>query len=174
VIRPLAFGLLLLGAAGFALAQETSTAPAPPAESDLVKAAQSAKSQRAGKKSKKKVITNADVKRAKAKLIVTSKPPMPVVTAKGDEKGPMEKADELYHLRKAAEEKLTVSEKRVTELERELNIIEQSYYNSTDPNYRDNVIAKQFDQTKRQLAEARRDLADARDTLSATDRPPQP
>lgn len=166
---------MFFGAAGLALAQqETSTAPPAPAESDLVKAANAAKAQRAGKASKKKVITNADVKRSKAKLIVTAKPPLPASSVKADEKGPMEKADELYHARKAAEEKLAVSEKRVADLERELDVIEQSYYNSTDPNYRDSVIARQFDQTKRQLADARRDLADARDTLSATDRPPQP
>jgi hypothetical protein len=44
--------------------------------------------------------------------------------------------------------------------------VEQSFYDENDANYRDTVIQKRFDQTKRQLDDARTELAEARDVLS--------
>ena len=64
-------------------------------------------------------------------------------------------------------EHITTLEKKVADLDKSLNLIEQSFYAENDPNYRDDVIQKRFEQTKRQLGDARKELADARDALAA-------
>ena len=51
----------------------------------------------------------------------------------------------------------------MSELEKELRRIEDSYYAENDPNYRDKTIQDRFNQTKQQLDDARKELADARD-----------
>lgn len=162
------------------VAQETTTAtttaappPKPkPVESDLVKAARAAKAKKLA--STKKPITNADLKKAKTKLIVYHPVPVTVTdttastaTATTDTKGPLTKDDERYRARKAAEERVNVASAKVSDLEKEIDRVEQSYYNTNDPNERDTVIAKRFAQTRRQLEDARKELADARDALAA-------
>jgi len=135
-------------------------------ESDLVKAANAAKASRSGGKTK--VITNADVKKAKAKLKETSsggQAPAPVPT--GEAPVLHRNSDQLYKARHTATDRVTASEKKVADLEKSLDGIEQSFYTENDPNYRDDVIQKRFAQTKRQLEDARKELADARDALAA-------
>ena len=167
-----ALALLLL------LAQETTTAttttappPKPkPAESDLVKAARAAKAKKLA--STKKPITNADLKKAKSKLLThepatTTATDTTASTATTDTRGPLAKEEERYRARKAAEERVNIASAKVSDLEKEIDRVEQSYYNTNDPNERDTVIAKRFAQTKKQLEDARKELADARDALAA-------
>jgi hypothetical protein len=149
--------------------------PKPP-ESALVKAAHAAKAKKEG--SKRKPITNADLKKAKSKLLTfepaaatatdtTASTSTSTSTTAGDTKGPYAKEDERYRVRKEAEERVNTATAKVGELEKELDRVEQSYYNTNDPTERDTVIAKRFAQTKKQLEDARKELADARDALAA-------
>jgi hypothetical protein len=147
-------------------------------ESDLVKAANAAKASRSGTKPAK-VITNADVKKAKAKLKTTTNgapasagvvSPAKAGTASPAKAGAPVTSDQLYKARHAATDHVVASEKRVAELEKSLDDIEQSFYSENDPNYRDDVIQKRFAQTKRQLEDARKELADARDAAAALDK----
>lgn len=172
-----ALALLLL------VAQETTTAttttapppkPKPPAESDLVKASRAAKAKKLATTSTKKPITNADLKKAKSKLLTNDPVAVTVTdttastsTTTSDTRGPLTKDDERYRARKDAEERVNAAAAKVSGLEKELDRVEQSYYNTNDPNERDTVIAKRFAQTKKQLEEARKELADARDALAA-------
>ncbi|HWS72402.1 MAG TPA: hypothetical protein VN605_09820 [Thermoanaerobaculia bacterium] len=138
---------------------EIVPAPPPaPADSPLVKAA---KANGNRKKSSRKVITNADVKKSKAKLIVVgSKNPGPATAVA---KGAVQQQDDRLRARDAADAKIAAAEKRVAELEKEMHRVEQSFYDENDVTYRDDVIRKRFEQAKRQVDEARKALADARD-----------
>jgi hypothetical protein len=172
-----ALALLLL------LAQETTTAtttPAPPTkpkprvESDLVKASRAAKAKKLASPATQKPITNADLKKAKSKLLTfapatgtATATDTTASTAPADAKGPLTKDDERYRARKDAEDRVNAATAKTRDLEKELDRVEQSYYNTNDPNERDTVIAKRFAQTKKQLEDARKELADARDALAA-------
>ena len=141
-------------------------------ESDLVKAANDAKAKRSGKATK--VITNADVKKSKSKLGTTNVAPTTTTTSGGEGAAAPLKTmsiDQLYRARRDAGDHIATLEKKVADLDKSLNLIEQSFYAENDPNYRDDVIQKRFEQTKRQLADARKELADARDALAALGAP---
>ncbi len=146
----------------------TEEAPPPatakPADSPLVSAA---KANAGHKKSTHKVITNADVKKANGKLMVISQKPTPPVT---DTRGSIQKQDDEFRARDAADAKVAEAQKKVVGLETDLHRIEQSFYDENDPNYRDTVIQKRFDQAKRQLDDARKELADARDERANLDK----
>jgi hypothetical protein len=155
-------------------AQDAAPPPPPkpkPPESALVKAAHAAKAKKLA--STKKPITNADLKKAKSKLATftpaqaTATDTTATASVATDTKGPMAKEDDRYRARKDAEERVNAASAKVSDLEKEIDRVEQSYYNTNDPNERDNVIAKRFAQTKRQLEDARKELADARDALAA-------
>jgi hypothetical protein len=147
-------------AAGFSLpatAQEKKQDP-------LVEAARKAKANR--KTSSSKVLTNKDVKKSKGKLIVLDKPAVETPAAQ-PKTSSLVQQDERYRARKEAAEKVALNEKKVASLEKDLEAIEQRYYEENDPNYRDNVIQKRFAQARGQLDDARRELADARDLLKS-------
>jgi hypothetical protein len=137
---------------------EPAPAPAKPVDSPLVRAAKASANR---KKSTTKVITNADVKKAKGKLMVISQKPLP--PAPEEAKGPIQKQDDQLHARETADANVTAAQKKVASLEADLRRIEQTFYDENDPTYRDDVIQKRFDQAKRQLDDARKELADARD-----------
>jgi hypothetical protein len=148
----------------------TVVAAAPPAAPDdpskdsaLVQASKDNGGAR--KKKPRKVITNADVKKSKGKLIVL--PPRPGEPAATERqppsKGLLEQQEENRKARLEAEKRLSEADGRVKSLEKELARIEQSYYDEADPNRRDSAIGPRFIQTKRQLDDARKQLADARD-----------
>ena len=130
-----------------------------PSTEELVKRARAAKASR--KKSATKVITNKDVKKSKGKLIELPKSDKPV--AKVSSVPTIAEQDANYRQRREADEHLLAAQKKVDGLQKELDAIEQRYYEENDPNYRDNVIQQRFRQTKRQLEEAQQELADARD-----------
>jgi molecular chaperone GrpE (heat shock protein) len=147
--------LTLLVVMLFAFAQE------PPQDSPLVKAAKSGGALK--KIPAKKVITNADVKKSKGKLVV-----LPAKEAQSPAAPPKTSLDLQNEQRKAADSanvRVSAAEKKVGELEKELRRLEDAYYAENDPNYRDNTIQPRFNQAKKQLDDARKELADARDAL---------
>ena len=142
---------------GTALLLCTLLAAAPAAaQSDtsaLVEASKDAKAKR--KSSKSRVITNADVKKSKGKVIETA------ATGATDVKPQpslVEKHAADRAARAASEARVAAAKARVEELERELARIETSYYEENDLDRRDTVIAKQFEETKKRLDAARQEL----------------
>jgi hypothetical protein len=126
----------------------------PPKDSDLVAAAKKAKAGRVA--IPRKPITNADVKKAKGKLIeLPGKAAAETPQAPVDQRTSTEKHQQAMKAAAAAEQVQTDAAKRVTDLEKELAAIEQSYYEENDPVYRDDVIRKKFDEKKQQLEAAR-------------------
>jgi dynactin complex subunit len=145
----------------FAIAIFLITAASFADDSPLVKAA---KANGGPKKSTKKVITNADVKKSSGKVTtvpaaaksttLASAPPMSIANQ-----------DKLLHDRAAAQKRTDAAQAKVNDLDKELDRLEQAYYAESDPNYRDKTIAQRFEQTKQQLDSARKELAEARDAL---------
>ena len=131
-----------------------------PEDSPLVKAAKASGGPK--KKYTKKVITNADVKKAKGNLVVLPPKAQPETPAP-PQKGLLQKQDEQRKASGSASIRVITAEKKVGDLEKELRRIEDTYYAENDPNYRDKTITDRFNQTKRQLDDARKELADARD-----------
>jgi hypothetical protein len=130
-------------------------------DSPLVKAA---KANGGPKKPVKKVITNADVKKSSGK--VTTLPAVAKSSAPAAApKMTVADQDKLLHDRAAAQKRTDAAQAKVTDLDKELDRIEQAYYAENDPNYRDKTIAERFEQTKKQLDAARKELAEARDAL---------
>ncbi len=135
-------------------------------DSPLVKAAKENGGPK--KKTTKKAITNADVKKSAVKSSATATgakvapkaetPAVPMPPAIADQ-------SKLVHARADAQKRADDAQIKVNDLDKELDRLEQSYYAENDPNYRDKTIAARFDQTKLQLEAARKELADARDAL---------
>jgi hypothetical protein len=121
-----------------------------PPDSELVAAAKKAKEGRVA--IPRKVITNADVKKSKGKLIEL--PPGKAV-APLDQRTSIEKHDAAMKAAAAEERVDAAAQKKVTDLEKELAAIEQDYYDENDPTFRDDVIQKKFDVKKRELDLAR-------------------
>jgi len=144
-----AIAIFLIAVAGFA------------DDSPLVKAA---KANGGPKKSKSKVITNADVKKSTGKVSTT---PVAATSTAPAAAAPMTVADQdkLLHDRAAAQKRTDAAQAKVNDLDKELDRLEQAYYAENDPNYRDKTIAERFEQTKKQLESARMDLAEAREAL---------
>jgi hypothetical protein len=130
-------------------------------DSPLVKAA---KANGGPKKSTKKVITNADVKKSSGKVTTV---PAAAKSTSPAAAPPMSIADQdkLLHDRAAAQKRTDAAQAKVNDLDKELDRLEQAYYAESDPNYRDKTIAQRFEQTKQQLDSARKDLTEARDAL---------
>jgi hypothetical protein len=147
----IAIAVLFVSVAGFA------------DDSPLVKAA---KANNGGVKKKipKKVITNADVSKG-SKPSTPAPAAKPVATPTAPPKGSIAEQDKLLHDRAAAQKRTDAAQAKVTDLDKELDRLEQAYYAENDPNYRDKNIAERFEQTKKQLETARKELADARDAL---------
>ena len=127
---------LCLGAAAFA--------------GDLTNAAKGAKSKR--QKSTSKVITNADVKKSKGKVVETPNIPAAPV---GKEPTLTEQHEAKKAADKAANEIRVKREQLVADLEKELAAIEQQYYEENDLNRRDTEIVKKFNDVKAKLDAAR-------------------
>ncbi len=165
-----AFGIAL---AACLAAQETTTAAqtAPLSKGQaLVNAAKDTKAKR--KKPATKTITNADVKKSKGKIVVLPAKKDPEATPPA-EAGMQQKHDLNLKERVAATERVQTAQKKVDGLQKELDKLEQRYYEENDPNYRDDVIQKKFAQTKKQLQAAQQELADARDAMDGVAASPQ-
>ena len=120
----------------------------------LVETAKASKEKK--KKSTTKVITNADVKKSKGSVGVTKTTPAPVVVVPG--KSLAEQYESSYRERHAREEQLAAATKNVSDLERELAAIEQSYYDENDLEKRDRDIVKRFNDVKVKLDAAKKEL----------------
>ncbi|MEA2162946.1 MAG: hypothetical protein QOK37_1073 [Thermoanaerobaculia bacterium] len=135
-------------------------------DSPLVKAAK-ASSAKKKQTATKKTITNADVKKSAVKSsgATASATAAPHVAAAAIPASPLDEQDKLLHARADAQKRTDDAQTKVSELEKELDRLEQAYYAENDPNYRDKTIAGRFDQTKLQLETARKELAEAREAL---------
>ena len=147
----LAIALFLVAAAGIA------------DDSPLVKAAKANNVPK--KKTTRKVITNASVKKGSGKATTPASTAKTAVVPAPPPKGSIAEQDKLLHDRAAAQKRADAAQSKVTGLDKELDRLEQAYYAENDPNYRDKTIAERFEQTKKQLETARKELADARDAL---------
>ena len=145
-------------------------------DSPLVKAANAGKATK--KKSTKKVITNADVKKSTGtlKVLPAKNGQQPAAataaTTTAPAKTSTEKKQQALAASNAAAKRVATAESSVNELQQQLQRIEQTYYETNDPNYRDTEVKQRFDQTKRQLDDARKELADARDAQKRLSAPP--
>jgi hypothetical protein len=143
-------------------------------DSPLVKAAKDNGGPK--KKTTKKAITNADVKKSavKSSAPATSAKVAPKVETPAVPMPPaIADQSKLVHIRADAQKRADDAQVKVNELDKELDRLEQSYYAENDPNYRDKTIAARFDQTKLQLETARKELADARNALAKLQPKPQ-
>jgi molecular chaperone GrpE (heat shock protein) len=134
-------------------------------DSPLVKAAKANGGPK--KKTTKKVITNADVKKSSVKG-TTPRPaakPVPKTASVAAPTQSIADQDKLLRARAEAKKRSDAAQAKVNDLDKELDRLEQAYYAENDPNYRDKTITERFEQTKQQLESARKDLADARDSL---------
>ena len=134
-------------------------------DSPLVKAAKANGGPK--KTTTKKVITNADVKKSSVKATASapaSKPP-PQTTSASAPSLSIAGQDKRLRARAEAQKRSDAAQAKVSDLDKELDRLEQAYYAENDPNYRDKTITERFEQTKQQLDSARKDLADARDSL---------
>ena len=125
---------------------------------DLVSAAKDAKGKR--KQPSTKVITNADVKKSKGKLIVLSsnEAKAPESAKEIDPLTPLQRHDANHRERLLVDEKMQAAQARVDELEKELLDVELRYYEENDPDRRDRIIRVKFEETRKALEEARSEL----------------
>ena len=139
-MKPLAFALLIALAA---------TAHA---GDDLVSASKAAKAKK--KTSTTKVITNADVKKAKGKVVENNAPAKPADPV--PEQTTMERYNADRAARAVLEQQLVAANATVAALEKALTVIEQQYYEENDLDKRDREIARKFDDVQTQLEAARK------------------
>jgi hypothetical protein len=106
------------------------------------------------------------VKKSAGKLIETTSKPLPPVRAADDvetrmraEKTAREAKDDG---KKLAASRVAASEKQIANLELELRRIEETYYDEDDPDFREDVIEKRFNETKAKLEKARQELEAAK------------
>ena len=139
---------------------------------DLVSAAKAAKAARAKRKaSTTRVITNADVKKSKGRVVENKLPSLVVEDAP-----PETLTEQQARLKKenaAYAASVDAAEKAVRTLEAELTVLEQKYYDENDLDRRDGELVRRFNATKQKLDIARDELRLIVDTALAT-RPPDP
>lgn len=121
---------------------------------DLVDAAKAAKAKR--KKSTTKVITNTDVKKAKAKLAEHKPPEIPIEAAPTESS--LEKQSRERLAQTAADVKLAAARKALAEFEKELAAVEQQYYEENDLDRRDKDLVRRFNDVKAKRDAAQKDL----------------
>ncbi|MEA2240029.1 MAG: hypothetical protein QOC81_4753 [Thermoanaerobaculia bacterium] len=135
-------------------------------DSPLVKAAKEGSTPK--RKVTKKAITNDDVKKSAVKTKAPApgtKPVAPAATPAVVMPPLAADQDKLFRARAEAQKRADAAQTKVSELDKELDRLEQAYYAENDPNYRDKTIAGRFEQAKLQLEIARKELAEARDAL---------
>jgi len=123
----------------------------------LVEASKEAKAKKKSGTTTTKVITNADVKKSKGKLT-----PLPAAKTKTAEAKPgpslMEQQAAERTARLASEAKRAAVQSTIDTLEKDVASLEASYFATNDLDYRDNVIARQFSEKKKQLDAAKKEL----------------
>jgi hypothetical protein len=144
-MKRLLLAVLLIAATAMATAM---------AADDLVETARAAKAKR--KKSTTKVITNADVKKAKSTLAVTQMPDVPIEAAPTESS--LQKQSRERKEQSAADLRLAAARKTVADFEKELAAAEQKYYEENDLNRRDGELVRRFNAVKAKLDTARKEL----------------
>ena len=128
-------------------------------QSDTTALVEASKEAKAKKKtgSTTKVITNADVKKSKGKLVERPGTKAPEVKPEPTllEKQAAERAAQAVTNAKRAELQTTIDA-----LEKEVAALEASYYAANDLDYRDKVIAPKFAEKKAKLDAVKKELAD--------------
>ena len=145
--------------------------PAAVVESPLVKAAKDGAAKRT--KKSRLSIDDKDVTKSRGKLIETTTKPLPPVPSAAEEAGKRLLSEEAKAKveargRSEAAERFAAAQKEVESLESELRRIEETYYDEDDPDFREEVIEKRFEDTKSRLDKARQDLEDARNAASGS------
>lgn len=145
-MKRIAFAVLLLALAGGSTGLR--------GDDDLVATAKAAKAKR--KKSTTKVITNADVKKSKGKVI--QKGALPPLD-ESPKPGLLEQQATERKARLENAEQVAALEKTIAGLQAELTAIERAYFEENDGNVRDRVIVRRFTDTKTKLDAAKQELA---------------
>jgi hypothetical protein len=148
-----------------------------PGDSPLVRAAKAARAARAAQPKANrpvKVITNADVKKSSGRLtVLPARPGTAQAAARGAESAAPgspgmlatdDPADKERRTKKVEELKRSTAE-----LETALTRLQEEYYQADDPTYRDKVIQRKFNDTKKELEQSRAELETAERGL--VDRP---
>ena len=135
---------------------------------DLVDAAKAAKAKR--KKSTTKVITNADVKKAKATLAENKPPEIPIEAAPAESS--LEKQARERKAQTAADLKLHAAEKTLAEFEKELAAVEQKYYEENDLDRRDKELVRKFNDVRAKRDAAKKELEALLPPVDATSQQP--
>ncbi len=126
------------------------------AADELIDAAKEAKAKR--RKSTTKVITNADLKKSKGKVIETKElPPLPADLV--PQQGMVEKHEAEKKSQAEAAIRLAATRQKVAMLEEELATLERRYYEENDLDRRDREIVPQFNDVKTRLEAAQRELS---------------
>ncbi|MCM2313705.1 MAG: hypothetical protein NDJ92_00955 [Thermoanaerobaculia bacterium] len=150
----------------------STTATKAPDESPLVKAARESAAKRTKAKKSRLSIDDKDVKKSAGKLIeTTSKPLAPIPAAEDVEtrmRAVSEPAAAARDKAKETADRVAAAQKEVESLELELRRIEETYYDEDDPDFREDVIEKRFEETKSRLGKARQDLENARNAASGS------
>jgi hypothetical protein len=121
----------------------------------MVDAAREAKKKRGA--SATKVITNADVRKSRGKLIERPAEPRPVVSS-STRLPTMAEHEESRKARAAIEKQIDEAQKTADALAAELAIVEARYYAEDDLDRRDRVITVQFTDVRRRLVEVAAEL----------------
>jgi Cu/Ag efflux protein CusF len=134
---------------------------------DLVDAAKAAKAKR--KKSTTKVITNADVKKAKATLGETK--PAEIEVPAGPGESSLEKQARERLERTSSEVRLAAAEKTLAAFEKELAQLEQKYYEENDLDRRDTELVRRFNDVKAKRDAAMKELEALKPPVPETEDP---
>ena len=154
--------------------QTTTAAPAPATtpDSPLVAAAKANAAKR--KKASAKVITNDDIRRSGGHLsqpkapLPALPPTIPGTDAVSVTKGLIAAKEEAHRSHVEATKKLEEAQKRVESLQLQLGHLEETYYDSGDPNERDGTIEKSFSEKQKELEQAKKDLETAKEAERRT------
>jgi len=137
---------------------------------DLVDAAKVAKAKR--KKSTTKVITNADVKKAKAALAENK--PREMLVEPVPAESSLEKQARERKATTAADAKLAAAEKTLADFEKELATLEQKYYEENDLDRRDTDLVRRFNDVKARRDAAKKELEALKPVAKDQDRESRP
>jgi hypothetical protein len=157
-----------------------------PKDSPLVRASKAARAASAARPKPIKpikVITNDEVRKSKGKLsVLPPRPGMEQTASSGSDAAPpamttpemREKQLQERERRDRLSQQIADSKRTIAALESALNRLEDEYYQSDDPSYRDNVIQKRFSETKSRLERSREALRKSESALAGEGSQPPP
>jgi hypothetical protein len=123
-------------------------------DEEAVRAAKEQKAKR--KSSTSRVITNADLPKAKGKVVESAREMTPVAPPSAE--GSLERHEAARRAALLAAEQIAAAERLVQSIEIELASIEKSYFDESDLDRRDSEIVRRFEETAERLRRAREAL----------------